>query len=138
MKANQVVIRNTWDVIMTSLEILQRQQFDAVSCQADVLIQPAVGGYLPQDFDRSRELVDLGREAALARIERSKQLFAGGGRRITSHPHRRSSKIKSPLRSAWLGLGQGIHVVAIMSWVIISFTAGPHLPSKAAFTWLPG
>ena len=74
-EGKQVVIRNTWDVIMISLEILQRQQFDAVSCQADVLIQPAVGGYLPQDFDRSRELVDLGREAALARIEEIKAVI---------------------------------------------------------------
>ena len=65
----QVVIRNTWDVIMTSLDILQRQQFEAVSPQADILIQPAVAGYSPRDFERSRELVDLGRAAALEKIE---------------------------------------------------------------------
>lgn len=65
----KVVIRNTLDVIMTSLDILQKQQFDAVSFQADILIQPAVGGYASRDFERSRELVDLGRNAALDRIE---------------------------------------------------------------------
>jgi NTE family protein len=48
---------------------MQRQQFDAVSPQADILIQPAVGGYSPRDFERSRELVDLGRAAALEKIE---------------------------------------------------------------------
>lgn len=65
----KVVIRNTLDVIMTSLDILQKQQFDAVSPHADILIQPAVGGFSPQDFERSRELVDLGRDAALAQID---------------------------------------------------------------------
>ena len=48
---------------------MQRQQFDAVSPQADILIQPAVGGYSPRDFERSRELDDLGRAAALEKIE---------------------------------------------------------------------
>jgi len=65
----KVVIRNTWDVIMTSLDIMQRQQFDAVSPQADILIQPAVGGYSPRDFERSRELVDLGRQAAQESVD---------------------------------------------------------------------
>lgn len=65
----KVEIRNTWDVIMTALDILQKQQFDAASPQADILIQPPVGGFLPQDFRRSRELVDLGRMAALSKIE---------------------------------------------------------------------
>ena len=46
----KIVIRNTLDVIMTSLDILQKQQFDSVSPLADILIQPAVGGYSPQDF----------------------------------------------------------------------------------------
>jgi NTE family protein len=65
----KVVIRNTWDVIMTSLDIMQRQQFDAVSPQADILIQPAVGGYSPRDFECSRELVDLGRQAAQESVD---------------------------------------------------------------------
>ena len=67
-EGKKVVIRNTWDVIMTSLDIMQKQQFDAISPQADILIQPAVGGYSPRDFECSRELVDLGRAAALEKI----------------------------------------------------------------------
>lgn len=74
-EGKQVVIRNTWDVIMTSLDILQKQQFNTASSQADILIQPAVGGYLPQDFNRSRELVDLGREATLSKIEEIKKVI---------------------------------------------------------------
>ncbi|NLP23276.1 MAG: hypothetical protein GX382_01920 [Syntrophomonadaceae bacterium] len=54
---------------MTSLDIMQKQQFDAVSPQADILIQPAVGGYSPRDFERSRELVDLGRQAAQESVD---------------------------------------------------------------------
>jgi NTE family protein len=65
----KIVIRNTLDVIMTSLDILQKQQFDSVSPLADILIQPAVGGYSPQDFEHSRELVELGRIATLDKIE---------------------------------------------------------------------
>lgn len=65
----KIVIRNTLDVIMTSLDILQKQQFDSVSPLADILIQPALGGYSPQDFEHSRELVELGRIATLDKIE---------------------------------------------------------------------
>ena len=43
---------------MTSLDIMQKQQFDAVSPQADILIQPAVEIFT-RDFECSRELVDL-------------------------------------------------------------------------------
>ena len=68
-EGKKVVIRNTWDVIMTSLDIMQKQQFDAISPQADILIQPAVGGYSPRDFERSRELVDLGRQAAQESVD---------------------------------------------------------------------
>lgn len=74
-EGKKVIIRNTWDVIMTALDILQKPQFDGVSSQADILIQPAVGGYSPRDFDRSRELVDLGRQAALEQIEAIQSLI---------------------------------------------------------------
>lgn len=67
-EGKRVVIRNTWDVIMTALDIMQKQQFEAAAPQADILIQPAVGGFSPRDFDRSREIVDLGRQAALDKI----------------------------------------------------------------------
>lgn len=62
------VINNSIDVILTSLDIMQKPHFDYVSKLASILIQPAVGGYSSQDFDCSRELVDLGREAALEKL----------------------------------------------------------------------
>ncbi|MDD4802059.1 MAG: patatin-like phospholipase family protein [Syntrophomonas sp.] len=62
------LIRNTIDVIMTSLDIMSKLHFDSIYNQADILIQPAVGHINPQDFDKSREAVDLGRKAAQDKI----------------------------------------------------------------------
>jgi len=61
-------INNTMDVILTSIEIMSRYHFDSVYNQADVVIQPAVGHISPKDFERSREIVDLGRKAAQVKI----------------------------------------------------------------------
>ncbi len=69
----EVKIQNTLDVIMTSLDIMQKQQFELIMPQADILIQPAVGHLAPKDFDRSREAVQKGREAAIEKIDEIKQ-----------------------------------------------------------------
>ncbi|NLB89140.1 MAG: patatin family protein [Syntrophomonadaceae bacterium] len=68
-EGKRVVIKNTLDVIMTSLDIMQKQHFDIVSSNADILIQPKVGGFSSRDFDCSRELIDLGRQAAEDKLE---------------------------------------------------------------------
>lgn len=60
-----VEINNTLDVITTSLDILQKQQFDLVRPEADVLLQPAVGNFASRDFDRCQELVEIGRQTVL-------------------------------------------------------------------------
>ncbi len=65
----KVKIKNTLDVIMTSLDIMQRQQFDLIKDQAEVLIQPEVGDFSSRDFEKSRELVDLGRSATEKKID---------------------------------------------------------------------
>ncbi len=62
-------VKNALDVIMTSLDIMQRQQFDLIRDKIDVIIQPKVGDFSPRDFERSREIVDLGRLAAEEKIE---------------------------------------------------------------------
>jgi NTE family protein len=64
----RVVINNTLDVILTSLDIMQRQQLDAICSNSDVLIQPAVAGYNSWDFDKAYDLIELGREAATAKL----------------------------------------------------------------------
>lgn len=72
----KVVIKNTMDVIMTSLDIMQKYHFDTFGPQADVLIQPAVGDYASRDFEKSREIIDLGRAATLEKIPEIKDKIA--------------------------------------------------------------
>lgn len=60
----QINIRNTLDVIISSLDLMQKARFDQVKEQADVLIQPQVGGFSPQAFDKAKQIIELGREAA--------------------------------------------------------------------------
>ncbi|MEQ8200805.1 MAG: patatin-like phospholipase family protein [Syntrophomonadaceae bacterium] len=59
---------NAIDVIMTSLDIMGQYHFDSVTERADVLIQPAVRHINTGEFDRSREIVDLGRRAAEEKV----------------------------------------------------------------------
>lgn len=66
--AKKIAINNTLDVIMTSLDIMQKLQFDLVKDQAEILIQPKVGEFSPRDFEKSRRLVDLGRLATEEKI----------------------------------------------------------------------
>ena len=64
----RVAINNTIDVFMTALDIMQKHHFDSIGPQADILIQPAVGHIASRDFERSREIVDIGRTAALEKV----------------------------------------------------------------------
>lgn len=70
----KVVINNVLDVILTSLDIMQKQQFDSISEGADILIQPQVGHIASRDFDMIREAVQLGRKATEAKIPEIKAL----------------------------------------------------------------
>ncbi|MDD4548144.1 MAG: patatin-like phospholipase family protein [Syntrophomonadaceae bacterium] len=67
-EGKQVNINNTLDVILTSLDIMQKQQFDLVCDQADILIQPEVGGFSSREFDNAGKIIQLGREAAEKKI----------------------------------------------------------------------
>ncbi|HPF20531.1 MAG TPA: patatin-like phospholipase family protein [Syntrophomonas sp.] len=70
----KVTIKNTLDVIMTSLDIMQKYHFSLIGSQANVLIQPAVGNFASRDFECSKDIIALGRAAALAKVEEIKQL----------------------------------------------------------------
>ncbi len=65
----RVAINNTIDVFMTALDIMIRDNFQLTPDKGDILIQPAVGSYASSDFENSRKIIDLGREAALAKID---------------------------------------------------------------------
>jgi predicted acylesterase/phospholipase RssA len=61
------------DVIMAALDIMIKQQFDLTSDKGDILIQPAVSHYAPRDFAKTKELIELGRQAAEANLEEIKK-----------------------------------------------------------------
>lgn len=73
----KTVIKNTMDVILNSLDIMGKHHFDSIMPHADVLIQPAVGHISPKEFERSREIVDLGRQAAERKMAEIKIKLAG-------------------------------------------------------------
>lgn len=64
----RVSINNTMDVFMTALDIMIRDHFELTADKGDILIQPAVGGYASSDFENSRRIIELGREAAEAKL----------------------------------------------------------------------
>lgn len=61
-------INNTADVILAAMELMGKLHFDMVMPHADILIQPAVAHIYPKEFDKSREIVDLGRKAAEEKV----------------------------------------------------------------------
>lgn len=67
-QGKQINIKNALDVILASIDIMGQQQFDLVCSQSDILIQPRVSAYSPRDFEKSREIVDLGRAATEAKL----------------------------------------------------------------------
>jgi len=81
----EITIKNALDVILTSLDIMQKPQFEIVSRQADILIKPEVGHFSSRDFDKSRQLVDLGRAAAEAKIEEIKRIIDAAGENIMEY-----------------------------------------------------
>jgi NTE family protein len=72
-ESKQVIVNNAMDVIMTSLDLMQKQQFDLIYDKADILIQPEVGNFSPRDFNRVGDLIALGRKAAEDKIEEIKK-----------------------------------------------------------------
>ncbi|WP_054696729.1 patatin-like phospholipase family protein [Syntrophomonas palmitatica] len=69
-----VSINNTMDVIMAALDIMIKQQFDLTNDKGDILIQPDVSRYAPRDFAKTKEIIELGRQAAEANIKAIKRL----------------------------------------------------------------
>lgn len=73
-EGKEVKISNTLDVIMHSLEIMERRIFDnLVKDQADILIQPQLGDVLSSEFDKADLCVARGREATEALVSLIKE-----------------------------------------------------------------
>lgn len=83
----KVTINNTMDVFMTALDIMQKHHFDTIGPQADILIQPAVGHIASRDFERSREIVDIGRAATLEKVAEIKNKIEAFSTKIENDRH---------------------------------------------------
>ncbi|MGE5380117.1 MAG: patatin-like phospholipase family protein [Methylocystaceae bacterium] len=68
-EGKEVKIRNTLDVIMHSIEIMERRIFEnLVRDQADILIQPPLGDIFSSEFDKAEICIARGREAAVSML----------------------------------------------------------------------
>lgn len=74
-----VSVNNTMDVILTAIDIMQKKQFDLIYDKADILIQPAVSGFASRDFEKSQELIELGRQAAEEKLEEIREKISRYG-----------------------------------------------------------
>ena len=73
-----VMVSNTLDVIMQSIEILERQIFEELTrSEADVLLQPKVAHISSRDFAKAEECIRLGRECAEEKANFIKEVIAG-------------------------------------------------------------
>ena len=74
-------IRNTLDVILQAVEILERQIFTQVTRhQATVLIQPRLGNIKSSEFNRAEECISIGRECTEAKLDEIKSVLESAGR----------------------------------------------------------
>ncbi|MDR1159859.1 MAG: patatin-like phospholipase family protein [Syntrophomonadaceae bacterium] len=68
-------INGILDVLMTSLDIMQKVQFDFAEPQADILLKPKVGHFAPQDFASVKQLIALGRAETEPRVAEIKKML---------------------------------------------------------------
>ena len=73
-------IKNTLDVIITSLDLMQKVRFDQVKDHTDIMIQPKVGCFSPRAFDKARDIIELGRQAAEENLEQITSKISALGR----------------------------------------------------------
>jgi len=76
-EGKEVQIKNTLDVIIHSLEIMEKRIFDnLVRDQADILIQPSLGDVFSSEFDKAEDCIARGREITLAMLPAIKECLA--------------------------------------------------------------
>ncbi len=77
----QTHIRNTLDVILQAIEILERQIFTQITRhQATVLLQPRLGNIKSNEFGRAEECILKGRECAEAKLDEIRSVLGAAGR----------------------------------------------------------
>lgn len=65
-------VRNLPDVIMSTIDILGRQSAKFRPIDADIVVRPELGNVTSTQLNRSKEIVEAGRAAALAVLEQIK------------------------------------------------------------------
>ena len=86
-------INSYMDVIGQSLTILMRRNTDEEGAAADILVQPEVAGLGILDTTSPDRIINLGRVAALAKIDEIKALSAQGPELFTIREERKASNI---------------------------------------------
>ena len=67
-RQDPVQVNSILDVLMNSIDLMQRHQFQPRNLKVDALIQPEVSHYSPGGFDHAAELIEAGRIATLKAI----------------------------------------------------------------------
>ncbi|NLB52159.1 MAG: patatin family protein [Syntrophomonadaceae bacterium] len=65
----EIEIRNVLDVIIHSLDLMQKNHFEASAENADFLLQPRLRCFSSSDFSKSSQIIELGRQAAQEQIK---------------------------------------------------------------------
>lgn len=69
-------VTNIFDIILMSVDIMERELLKHRLVHGDILIQPRVAHILPSDFGKAEELIHLGESAAREVIPRLRELLA--------------------------------------------------------------
>ncbi|ATY85083.1 esterase [Kyrpidia spormannii] len=72
-------VRHIFDVILQSIDIMERQIVDVRLPEADVVIQPDLGAIGSTAFSQAEVMIERGREAALQMIPRIRELIGSAG-----------------------------------------------------------
>ncbi|NLO65404.1 MAG: patatin family protein, partial [Firmicutes bacterium] len=72
-------VRHLPDVIFNTIEILNRQASAARPIDSDLLIEPDLGNVTLTQLNRADEIIEKGREAAWASVDRIKKRLAESG-----------------------------------------------------------
>lgn len=68
-EGRSIEIRNVLDVIMNSLDLMQKRHFEASAQNTDFLLQPQVSCFASSDFNKSAQIIEMGRLAAQEQVE---------------------------------------------------------------------
>jgi len=72
----KVEINSIYDVIMQSIEILERQIRNYYACHADIIIKPRLSDFNWTDFEAASQFIEMGREACTEVLDEIQEKIA--------------------------------------------------------------